>query len=141
MKLYKAKKDWSCPICNTQIKYEDLHLNEYFQDLLRNTNSNEVTLNADGGWSSVFDEPGHVIDVDMEIADTDVADEVINHVIDIDQDKADTVVTDELVDHVIEINQDEADTVMTEVINHDIDIDQEEGDTIVTYEVVIDDND
>jgi len=74
LKLNKAKRDWACPICNTKIEYEDLRLDEYFQNLLQNNPySNTVTLRADGG----LNEAAHMINLDQEVAEIVVKDEVV----------------------------------------------------------------
>jgi len=52
LQLNKHKKKWECPVCNVMIEYQDLRVDEYFQNiLLINPGCNEVILNADGGWS------------------------------------------------------------------------------------------
>lgn len=55
LQMNEKKPTWICPVCNKPAYFQDLRIDEYFVDVLTNTNSSvtEITLEADGSWKPV----------------------------------------------------------------------------------------
>ncbi|KAI1180217.1 hypothetical protein F4777DRAFT_574499 [Nemania sp. FL0916] len=53
LQLQEQGPQWICPICNKSAPFNDLAIDEYVKDILRNTDSVEqVTIEPDGQWTT-----------------------------------------------------------------------------------------
>ena len=57
IQLQEQAPTWTCPICNKSISYEALVVDQYFQDVLRQTDQsiNKVTIEPDGQWKKIVE--------------------------------------------------------------------------------------
>lgn len=55
LQLQEQAPTWTCPVCSKSISYESLKVDQYVQDILRQTNSSteQVTIEPDGNWRPV----------------------------------------------------------------------------------------
>ncbi|EEB05702.1 SUMO E3 ligase Pli1 [Schizosaccharomyces japonicus yFS275] len=59
LQLNKQMPSWSCPVCNTTVRYYDLIIDGYLEDILANTppNAESVTVDPEGKWTlNAFDD-------------------------------------------------------------------------------------
>jgi len=55
LQMNERKPTWTCPVCDKPAIYDNLHIDGYFQEVLRlNQTSNEVTLKKDGSWEPLL---------------------------------------------------------------------------------------
>lgn len=57
IQLQEQAPTWTCPICNKSISYEALVVDQYFQDILHQTDRsvNKVTIEPDGEWRKIVE--------------------------------------------------------------------------------------
>ena len=57
LQMNERKPTWTCPICDTQATYENLLIDDYFRDVIQETdNCLEVTLDKTGEWTPLIPE-------------------------------------------------------------------------------------
>ncbi|KAI9714852.1 MAG: SUMO ligase siz1 [Bogoriella megaspora] len=52
LQLQEQAPTWTCPICNKIVSFEALSVDQYVQDILQSTSSDQVTIEPNGSWSS-----------------------------------------------------------------------------------------
>jgi len=55
--MNEKKPTWTCPVCDSPAKYEDLMVDGYFEEVIKSPllpeEENEIILNQDGSWNPV----------------------------------------------------------------------------------------
>merc|ERR1711892_255365 len=55
--MNEKKPTWTCPVCDSPAKYDDLMIDGYFQEVIKAKElpeeENEIILNQDGSWNPV----------------------------------------------------------------------------------------
>jgi len=55
--MNEKKPTWTCPVCDSPAKYDDLMVDGYFQEVIKAEElpeeENEIILNQDGSWNPV----------------------------------------------------------------------------------------
>ena len=54
LQLQEQAPTWTCPICNKNVSFDNLHVDQYVDDILKSTSKSveQVTIEPDGKWSS-----------------------------------------------------------------------------------------
>jgi len=55
IQLQEQAPQWSCPVCNQHVAFDILQVDEYVDDILRNSpqNAEQVTIEPNGSWSLI----------------------------------------------------------------------------------------
>lgn len=58
LQLQDQAPQWSCPVCSKSVQYDSLCIDQYFEDILRNTSSSieKVEIQPNGEWKVLEDE-------------------------------------------------------------------------------------
>ena len=53
LQLQEQAPTWTCPICNKNVSFENLHVDQYVDDILKSTSrsADQVTIEPNGHWS------------------------------------------------------------------------------------------
>ena len=55
--MNEKKPTWTCPVCDSAAKYDDLMIDGYFEEVIKSSElpeeENEIILNQDGSWNPV----------------------------------------------------------------------------------------
>merc|ERR1711892_368255 len=55
--MNEKKPTWTCPVCDSAAKYDDLMVDGYFEEVIKSSelpeDENEIILNQDGSWNPV----------------------------------------------------------------------------------------
>ena len=55
--MNEKKPTWTCPVCDSPARYEDLMIDGYFEEVIKSPllpdEENEIILNQDGSWNPV----------------------------------------------------------------------------------------
>ncbi|ODN05617.1 E3 SUMO-protein ligase PIAS1 [Orchesella cincta] len=90
--MNEKKPSFICPVCNKHLKFEDLSIDGYFMDVIKNLSidsGNEIELYADGTWTPAMKIKKEIEDVappPKRIKTSDESTSSMNNTIDVDDD-------------------------------------------------------